>query len=101
MSGEELSPAQRERLVFLIENAAEIQKSAARVLRFGWSTMEREDLEKSLSQLHFASLLITWANEISRDKILKGIDKLVNHPPISLIHNVKKEFKNEGANDKV
>ena len=78
-----LTPAEIERLVNVIEEAAEVQQIAAKVLRHGFESRHpfkphartnREELERELGNLGTAAELMVAAGDVARRGIKRGAE---------------------------
>jgi hypothetical protein len=72
----ELTHAERERLVLLIEEMSEATRIACKVLRFGYNNRGPNDqfdnrfhLEKELGQVRYAMLLACCAGDLDKQRI--------------------------------
>lgn len=94
----QLTPAQEERLHFLIEEASEVIKAATKILRHGYGSEVTEynnrcDLMSELADVHFAANLLIWANEIDVKVVNQMIETKIAHPPRYLHYQTKPEVK--------
>jgi NTP pyrophosphatase (non-canonical NTP hydrolase) len=73
-----MTPSERERLILLIEEAAEVQQIAAKILRHGYESYHPEDpdkkpnrnlLEMELGDLSFAIQLMINTGDVSNEAI--------------------------------
>lgn len=92
---ENLTPAQIERLVILVEEASEVQQIAMKILRHGYEsynpldptgTPNRNLLEKELGDLHFSIFMMAKNGDLKLDIVMlnsrlrkKTITKYLHH----------------------
>lgn len=74
-----LTPAEAERLYILIEEAAEVQQAATKILRHGYASHHpdggadnRANLERELSHVGTAAEMMIKAGDVSRREIAEG-----------------------------
>ena len=82
-----VSEHQAERLTLLIEEAAEVQQAAAKILRFGLDSSNpldpnspdnRELLERELGDLMLIALMLSYAGDININVSKEWMQKKVN-----------------------
>lgn len=74
-----MTPSERERLVLLIEEAAEVQQIACKILRHGYESYHPDDLEKTtnrrlledeLGHLDFAVQFMTDNEDLDENQLM-------------------------------
>ncbi len=94
-----LTPAQVERLVFLMEECSEVIKAAAKVLRHGYMSYDPKDkfqvtnlaqLEVELGDVAYAQQLLSAEGDVSHYRVKVATDYRASVPPKWFHHQGKK-----------